>query len=251
MKPLKIRCSSIAKLMTEPKLKSEVLSVGAKSHIRELAAQEILGIDFEVSDKKLEKGSRVEDEAIMLVGRVRGMNLVKNTERRSNDWISGEADILVPALRIGRDVKSCWSAATYPICEDDIEASQRKTYEYQMHGYLWLWDFDEWHIDHCLVNTPEDLIGYEPLTLHVVDHIPEHLRVTTWTVKRDPAVWEQIKVKVEHARAYYAQVVREFDRTHQDPRATPPWTEPTVTTVAPKVEAPKQPAVAAVPAADF
>lgn len=247
---IKFRCSSLAKLMTEPKSKSEVLSVGAKTHVRELVAQAILGVDFEISDKKLEKGLLCEDEAIALVGRVRGLKLQKNAERRSNDWITGEADIVLPELREGRDTKACWSAATYPICWEDVAAAQRTTYEWQMRGYLWLWDCDRWHIDHCLVNTPEQLIGYEPLTLHVVDHIPEHLRITTWTVTRDRAIEEQIKAKVEAARLYYAEVVAEFDATHQDPRATQHWTEPTIKTLAPKAEA-KHPAAAEVPAADF
>ncbi len=56
---MKFRCSSIGKLMTEPRSKSEgVLSVGAKTYIRELAAQEIFGVDFEVSSKYIEKGSK-------------------------------------------------------------------------------------------------------------------------------------------------------------------------------------------------
>ena len=58
---MKFRCSSIGKLMTEPRSKSEgVLSVGAKTYIRELAAQEIFGVDFEVSSKYIEKGIEAE-----------------------------------------------------------------------------------------------------------------------------------------------------------------------------------------------
>lgn len=226
MREIKIRCSSIAKLMTEPKSKSEVLSVGAKTHIRELVAQELFGVDFEISDKKLEKGILVEDDAISLVGRVRGLKLTKNKERRNNDWISGEADIWLPDLRSGRDVKSAWSMSTFPITWEDIAEAQRKTYEYQMRGYMWLWDANEWHIDHCLVDTPPELLSkYEPLAEHVVSHIAEHHRVTTWTVTRDKAIEAQIAEKVRHARDYYAQVIADFDRTHQPASAQqdPPW----------------------------
>ena len=57
---MKFRCSSLGKLMTEPRSKSEgVLSVGAKTYIRELAAQEIFGVEFEVSSKAIEKGIEV------------------------------------------------------------------------------------------------------------------------------------------------------------------------------------------------
>ena len=83
-----------------------------------------------------------------------------------------------------------------------------------MRGYMWLWGAEEWEVNYCLVNTPEELIGHEPLTLHFVDHIPERMRLTTWTVKRDPAKEEQMAQKVEQARAYYAEVIAEFDRSH-------------------------------------
>jgi hypothetical protein len=54
---MRFRCSSIGMLMTKPKTKSEgPLSVGAKTYIRQLAAQEMMGIDFEVSSKAMEKG---------------------------------------------------------------------------------------------------------------------------------------------------------------------------------------------------
>jgi hypothetical protein len=77
-----------------------------------------------------------------------------------------------------------------------------------------LWDASEWEVNYCLVNTPDRLIGYEPLPLHVVDHIPEHMRVTTWTVKRDAEKEAAIFERVKHARDYYHQVIAEFDRTH-------------------------------------
>lgn len=235
MHDFRIRCSSIGKIMTEPKtLKEGPLSVGAKTHIRELAAQEIFGVEFEISDKKLEKGKLVEAAAIEMINRVRGLSLVKNAERRTNEWITGEADVFDAGRRRGHDVKAAWSVATFPICPEDVAGSQRALYEYQMLGYCWLWDADEWSIDYTLVDTPESLIGYEPLQLHVVGHIPEHLRVTSWTVRRDPAKEAAIAEKVKHARAYYAEVIAEFDRTHRELSAeAPPW----VTEAAPPASA--------------
>jgi len=35
-----------------------------------------------------------------------------------------------------------------------------------------------------MVNTPEDLMHYEPMPLHIVDHIPPEHRITTWLIKR-------------------------------------------------------------------
>lgn len=242
MSDIKFRCSSIGKLMTEAqsidqkfrtpevqavisktkrtdeekalieKLKRQTLSETAKSYIRELVAQEIFGIDFEVSSKAIEKGLTVENESIALLNRVRGLSLAKNAERRVNDFITGECDLYDAERKRGHDLKSSWSAATFPItvadCFDGL-------YEWQMRGYMMLWDADEWEVNYALVDTPEKLIGFEPIQMHLVSHIPEHMRLTTWVIQRDAAKEEAIKEKVRHARDYYAQVIEEFDLTHK------------------------------------
>lgn len=211
---MKIRCSSIGRIMTEPKTKAEgPLSVGAKTYIRQLAAQEILGVDFQVGSKEMEKGIIVEPESIAMLNRVRGLNLKKNTERRENGFITGECDIYDLANNRGHDIKSSWSAATFPISVVDCED---KLYEWQMRGYMALWFADSWEVNYCLVDTPESLIRFEPLEMHVVSHIPEHMRVTTWTLERDREKEALIWEKVTHARAYFAQVVAEFDSTHRE-----------------------------------
>lgn len=207
-----IRCSSLGRLMTEPKTKAEgILSVGAKTLIRELAAQELFGVDFEVSSRPMEKGIRCEQDSIALLNEVRGLALEKNTERRTNDFITGECDLFDGNTREGRDLKTSWSIATFPLCVTDCED---KAYAWQMTGYMALWDSPRWHVDYALVNTPEDLIGYEPQTLHFVDHIPAHMRLTTWTLERDLAKEALIAERVKAARVYYAEVLAEFDRTH-------------------------------------
>lgn len=211
MADIKFRCSSIGKLMTEPKTAKEgPLSVGAKTYIRELAAQELFGVDFEISSKALEKGILVEPEGIALLNHVRGFSLTKNAERRSNEFISGECDLIQPGR--GHDLKCSWSLATFPICETDCID---KLYEWQMRGYMMLWDVPAWEVNYAMVNTPEHLIGYEPQSMHFVDHIPPEHRLTTWTVTRDADKEAAIVEKVKHARAYFAEVIAEFDRTHR------------------------------------
>lgn len=212
MNDYKFRCSSIGKLMTEPKSKSEgPLSVGAKTYIRELAAQEIFGVTFEVSSKAMEKGIQCEQDSIDLLNYVRGMRLKKNTERKTNEFITGEADLFNAELNHGHDIKTSWSIATFPISE---EGCIDKLYEYQVRGYMMLWDADSWSVDYCLVSTPEDLMRYEPLTLHIVDHIPPEHRITTWLIKRDMEKEAAMVEKIKHARVYFRQVIEEFDRTH-------------------------------------
>lgn len=209
---MRFRCSSIGKLMTEPKTKSEGhLSVGAKTYIRELAAQEIFSVEFEVSSKAMEKGIECEDDSIDLLNKVRGLSLMKNVERRSNDFITGECDLFDEEAKRGHDIKTSWSIATFPICTTDC---QDKLYEWQMRGYMALWNAEEWEVNYCLVDTPDRLIGFEKMDLHVVSHLPEWMRVTTWTVKRDLEKEAAIFEKVKHAREYFKQVIAEFDQTH-------------------------------------
>lgn len=215
MREILIRCSSLGKIMTEPKTKTEgILSVGAKTYIRELAQQEILGVEFSFSSKETEKGIEVEDESIALLNRVRGLSLAKNTERKSNGLITGECDLYDAERKRGHDLKSSWSAKTFPGWVVDCED---KLYEWQMRGYMLLWDADEWEVNFVLLDTPERLIGFEPLAMHVVSHIPEHMRLTSWTIQRDFAKERAIAEKVEAAREYYTRVVQEFDQIHQIP----------------------------------
>ncbi|WP_439586940.1 hypothetical protein [Hydrogenophaga sp.] len=217
MQNLRIRCSSIGKLMTEPRTKAEgPLSVGAKTHIRSLVSQDLFGVDFEVSSKEIEKGNLMEPEAIALLNRVRGLSLVKNIEWRFNDWITGEADLFDAGARRGHDLKCSWSVATFPIALVDCED---KLYEWQMRGYMWLWDADSWEVNYALLSTPEHLARWEPASMHFVDHIPEHLRLTTWTVTRDKALEEAMVEKIKAARVYAAQVLDEFTTAHALPLA--------------------------------
>jgi len=216
MIPYKFRCSSIGKLMTEPKTKAEgPLSVGAKTYVRQLAAQEIFGVDFEVSSKQMEKGILVEQDSIDLLNSVRQLFLSKNTERRENEFITGECDLFDEFNSRGHDIKSSWSVATFPIAVIDCED---KIYEWQMRGYMWLWNAEEWEVNYALVDTPERLIGYEPMQMHIVSHIPKNMRITTWKVKRCHEKEKAIAEKVAHARSYFDEVVKEFSATHGQQR---------------------------------
>lgn len=212
MRTINFRASAIGKLMTEPKSKSEgPLSVGAKTHVRSLVSQEIYGVDFEFFSKETEKGILVEPDAIAMLNRVRGLNLCKNTERKTNDYVTGECDLFDSQNRRGHDLKCSWSIATFPLLSSDCED---KMYEWQARVYMWLWDADEWEVNYALLTTPEHLAKWEPASMHFVDHIPEHLRLTTWTVQRDAKKEAAMVEKIKAAREYYAQVLDEFASQH-------------------------------------
>ena len=206
---LKIRASSLAEIMTDPKSKDETLSIGAKTAITKQAKEFIYGFDEHFSSKYTEKGLMVEDRSIELLNSVMFSNYQKNTERKTNEWLTGEADIVTPDQII--DIKSSWSLATFPALSSQGED---KTYEWQLRAYMWLWDLDYSHIAYCLVNTPDHLVGFEDKKLHQVEHINPELRVTVVKYVRDKALEDKIKFKVDEARKFYDLVVKQISDEH-------------------------------------
>ena len=196
--------------MTDPKKKDEVLSVGAVTAVTQLAKEFVYGYDQKVSSKYMDKGLQVEDRSIALLNEVLFTNFTKNTERKTNDWITGECDIFT-GTKI-HDIKSAWSLQTFPVLASQGED---KTYEWQGRAYMMLWDVDEFEIDYCLVNTPDHLIGYEDPLIHVVEHIAPELRVTRVVYKRDKELEDKIKIKVEAAQKLYIELIERIGNEHK------------------------------------
>lgn len=206
-----IHPSSLSKIMSNPKSgKVEDLSVGAMTYCKQLAKEFVYGFRATVSAKVLEKGIEVEPDSIKLYNDVFFTNYSKNTERRSNEWLCGECDIYTGNKVI--DIKSAWSLSTFPALSEDVEDSD---YEWQGRAYMMLWDAPEFELAYCMVNTPDHLIGFEDPALHIVDHIPPELRVTRCMYKRDMALEEKIKIKVDAANTYINRII---DRIADDHR---------------------------------
>jgi hypothetical protein len=206
---LKIRASSLAEIMTDPKGKDETLSVGAKTAITKQAKEFVYGYDERFSSKYTEKGLLVEDRSIELLNSVLFTDFKKNTERKTNEWLTGEADIVTDKAII--DIKSSWSLSTFPCLASEGE---NKTYEWQLRAYMMLWDLDIAHIAYCLVNTPDNLVGFEDKALHQIEHIAPELRVTLLNYTRDKALEDKIKFKVDEARKFYDLVVKQISDEH-------------------------------------
>jgi hypothetical protein len=214
-----VRCSSLGKLLTEPRSKSEVLSQTAKSYIEDLFNELEFGYRKEFSSRYTDKGLEMEDEAIQFASEQFDWEfVVKNTERFTNDYITGEPDINTDSLLA--DIKCSWSLDTYPMFEAEMK---NKDYYWQLQGYMWLTGKTEAELVYCLMNTPlqivedevrrahwkaglidEDIdLRHEVQTKHNYDNIPSKLRVKRYIVERDEKAIEKIIEKVEIAREYY------------------------------------------------
>lgn len=185
------------------------LSVGAKTYLTAIAKEFVYGFHEVVTTKYMDKGIAVEDESIQLYNDVFFTSYVKNKERRENQWLTGELDLL-PNGKI-TDIKSAWSLATFPATADDAHDS---LYEWQGRGYMMLWDVDAFEVAYCMVSTPEELIRYEQRELHIVDHIDPRLRVTLAQYQRDLELEERIKRKVTAAQSFIAATVERIRAEH-------------------------------------
>jgi hypothetical protein len=221
---MKIRCSSLGKIMTAPRSKSEVLSQTAKTYVEELAKEHLFGIKKVFKSRYTDKGNEVEEKAIELTEEVLGFEfLSKNEDYYQNDWIKGTPDIITTSLVI--DVKSSWSGDTFPFFESELP---NKDYYYQVMGYMWLTGKKNALISYCLINTPEEIVNdeirrtsygryeIEPseetirdvVALHNFDHIPKDRRVKAFHVEYNEGVVNEMKTRIEHCRTYFNELIK-------------------------------------------
>ena len=194
--------------MTEPKTKAEgLLSKGAKTYLTGLAKEVVYGYREEISSKPMEKGTRCEQDSIDLYNSVLFESLTKNAERRSNDCITGEPDLI--GKDFGVDIKTAWSLCTFPALPDDMP-----DYEWQARGYMCLFDLPRWDIAYCMIDTPDDLIGYEQYGIHKVSEIDPHLRVTVVSYLRDPEKESRMLDKARAAQLYIAETIERIKTIH-------------------------------------
>lgn len=214
MRDILIRASSLGEIMADPRSKNEgLLSKGAKTYLRGLVRQDILGVEDEVSSKQMEKGIECEPDSIALLNSVLRLNLSKNTERRTQLGITGECDLFDSDTSHGYDIKTSWSTATFPCFVDD---AQKPIYEWQARAYMFLWDANEWDIAYCLVDTPERLIGFENMAMHTVSHMPETVRLTLWNISRDMDKESLMIQRVQAAQEYMEGLYKVFSELHME-----------------------------------
>lgn len=191
--------SSLGKLMTSPRSKSEVLSEGAKTYIKEVAKENFYGYRSEINSKYIQKGLMQEQDSIDLLNTVRFEAYIKNSVRMVDEWMTGEADIITDDLII--DIKTSWSLDTFPaLAEDGYESK----YEWQLRAYMMLYNKPKAELIYCMVTTSNELLNeWENLALHRVDHIAPEKRITVLQFDRDEQKENDIIEKLKAATEYY------------------------------------------------
>ena len=198
MSELLFRCSSLGKLMTDPRTKSETLSETAKSYIQDLFKEREFGIYKEFSSRYTDKGLEMEDEAIQFASEVLGWDfVVKNETRFNNEWITGEPDINTDSLLA--DIKCSWNAFTFPLFEKEIP---NKDYYYQLQVYMHLTGCRKAVLTYVLLNTPEELTYEEK---HNYDAMDKKYRIKTFEIEYSEKVIADLKERVTNIRTFITE----------------------------------------------
>jgi len=213
-----IRCSSISKIMTKPRAKSEDWSETAKAAMLEIARERLFNVRKSLDDVKcIEKGRMCEDEGVQLYNDVFMYDLkkIEASERRHNGIITGEPDLIATGSQKGVDIKVAWSLLTFPLTESQ---AGKKDYEWQARGYMCLFDLPEWEIAYCAINTPEELLKpWDDMAHHYIDEsIPMHHRITVASFKRDLEIEREMLEKCDKANKWIDEAVKAFAEEHDN-----------------------------------
>lgn len=169
----------------------------AKTYLEDCKRVDIYGLRKDISNKYTTKGLVMENEAIELYGMANDLPFAsKNDERFSNDFMTGEPDIILPGKIV--DIKCSWDCFTFPLFDTEIE---NKDYFYQLQGYMHLTGKKKAQLAYMLMNTPEE-IAYTNLDQADYTNFDFKYRIKTFDIDYDEEVINQIKERVELCREY-------------------------------------------------
>lgn len=228
------KAEKIAKIKIELELLEQTkydieLSETCKSYLVQTYILEKYGRVKEVTSKEMKKGILIEDDSINLVSVIDGFLYSKNTERFSNDFITGTPDIINGDEII--DVKSSWDIFTFL---SNIQDPISDMYYAQLQGYMALTGAKIGTIAYCLTDTPQSIVEGEKYNLlrhldvateedpmykkevqklernRTFGDIPIEERVLTFSISRDDDYIEKTYRKVEKCRAF----LYDFEQKH-------------------------------------
>jgi hypothetical protein len=197
-------------MMTNPRGKTEEISATTKTWLKEMVKEEVFGYKKQLDTPAITKGIDYEFMSIDLLNDATFNKYTKNEERKTNSWLTGEADIVAEDLI--RDVKSSWSLETFPAFKEDAAAAVKKSgYDWQLRGYMMLYNKPKATIDYCMISTPDSLLkDWDNKDIHKVDKIDPVRRVSTVTIERDEALEAKMLERYEVANKYYQMYLNEL-----------------------------------------
>lgn len=130
------------------------LTDGQKTILRDLVRQAEFGYITYPNADEVEKGLMVEKESRDLMSEVLKMPLIKDDERRTNEWVTGKRDV---KANIIIDIKSAFTNSSFSKMLDE-EYKENENYIRQGDCYMELWGINEGVVAHVLVDTPLEIV---------------------------------------------------------------------------------------------
>ena len=189
MRLFKIRCSQIGQIMSNARTKGE-LSAGCKTYLENWYAND----NEEIHSKYFDKGNMVENECIDLMASVLDKGIAfKNDERKEDEYFSGTCDVQLDDCIV--DVKSVWGRKGLHAACNGLD----KDYEWQLRGYMHLYNKPKAILFYGLCDTPEECnYGNEV----IYSDMPLEERWTAYNLESDSQLVQEIIDKVVKCREY-------------------------------------------------
>ena len=189
----KPRVSALGKIMSNAKKEGE-LSETCKTYLIQWLTDDFDDID----SKYLRKGNIQEDRCIEFACDVLGFSgLQKNVIRMSNDWVEGTCDVDDEITDTIIDTKCSWSYKTL----QDSALKLNSDYEWQLRGYMWLYNRSKSILFYGLLDTPAEAnYGIKVIW----EDLPIEERWVAYSFERDLEIEEKIKDRIIKCREWIA-----------------------------------------------
>ena len=196
------------------------LPQGAKTYCKKWLKKTLFWRDENWKSIVIDKGLMCEEHGIKLVSEVYNVELFKNEDKFSNEFMDGSPDI-IQKKELVRDIKSSWDLFTFPMFDDELPKPE---YWWQLQGYMILTGITKASLDYVLIDTPMPLVDLDLKKLYYqsggvaedwtpehyeryyhnyrFDDIPKEKRVKSFVFELKNGLEEKIKERVVMCRKY-------------------------------------------------
>ena len=243
MKPFKIRCSQLSKIMgdlsggltekqkktlcdyelrnsgegkqltenmlkelVELRTKSETppeLPDTCKTYLKEWYAEQVYGDREEIRSKYMDKGNACENEAIYISERMLGYFMLSKNDTFYSNEWCEGTPDVVTDSEI-IDTKCPWSGKTFL---DQVLQDLSDAYKWQGIAYMWLAERKQARFCFCLVNTPEYVnYGTEVRYDDVPDNMKFHAKTVLWHDDYTKLISDRVEMCRRWLEEYHAKV---------------------------------------------
>lgn len=224
--------------------KDGTLSVGNKTALMEIFIEATTGKRKEITSKYFEKGLFCEQDGLEMLQNTlyQGKLIIKNKERKENDFLSGECDTIV--FDTVMDIKNAFDRYTF------AKASLTPDYEWQLRAYMWLWKMKKARLFYVLINMPEHMVCDEERKLsykftttsdpeyvslveelrayHNYDDMELWQRFKVWDIKHEESKIEELKRGLIKCRAHLNNLWQEQQAHEHQNKVLMGLSEPSV-----------------------